>query len=58
MNLTLQEVDHLLLALRTMSSYNTARSEQLQNPGVTNIHLQQKLEDYRLRLSQWQNKNN
>jgi hypothetical protein len=52
MNLTLQEVDHLLLALRTMSSYNTARSEQLQNPGVTNIHLQQKLEDYRLRLSQ------
>jgi len=52
MNLTLQEVDHLLLALRTMSSYNQARSEQLQNPGVTNIHLQQKLEDYRLRLSQ------
>jgi len=52
MNLTLQEVDHLLKALETMSAHDVARARELIAPGVTEHgELIQKLKDYRLRLT-------
>tara|TARA_B100000287_G_C20006525_1_gene532743 strand:+ start:134 stop:292 length:159 start_codon:yes stop_codon:yes gene_type:complete len=52
MNLTLQEVDHILKALDTMSAHDVARAREQIAPGVTNHdHLMQKLKDYRLRLT-------
>ena len=52
MNLSLQEVDHVLKALETMSSYEVARAREQIAPGVTDhTHLVQKLKDYRLRLT-------
>jgi len=52
MNLSLQEVDHILKSLKTMSSYNVARAREQIDPGVTNHEqLVQKLKDYRLRLT-------
>ena len=51
MNLSLQEVDHILKALDTMSSYDVARAREQIALGVTDhTHLVQKLKDYRLRL--------
>jgi hypothetical protein len=51
MNLSLQEVNHILKALNTMSSYNVARAREQIDPGVTDhTKLIQKLEDYKLRL--------
>lgn len=51
MNFSLQEVDHLLKALQTMSSYDVARAREQIDPGVTDhSKLIQRLEDYRLRL--------
>jgi len=48
MNLTLQEVDHLLRSLETMSSYEIARSREQIQPGVVDhLRLVQKLRDYR-----------
>lgn len=51
MNLSLQEVNHILKALNTMSSYDVARAREQIDPGVTDhTKLIQKLEDYKLRL--------
>ena len=52
MNLNLQEVDHLIKALETMSSYDIARARESVVNGVTDqTELIQKLKDYRLRLT-------
>jgi hypothetical protein len=52
MNLNLQEVDHLIKALETMSSYNVARAREQIDPGVVDhLRLAQKLRDYRVRLT-------
>ena len=52
MNLSLQEVNHILKALETMSNHDVARAREMISDGVTNHdHLVQKLEDYKLRLS-------
>ncbi|ADO97164.1 hypothetical protein SSM1_186 [Synechococcus phage S-SM1] len=52
MNLDLQEVDHLIRALETMSSYEQARArEGIQSGVVDQLRLIQKLQDYRLRLT-------
>ena len=52
MNLSLQEVDHVLKALETMSEHYVARAREQIDPGVTDHnHLVQKLKDYRLRLT-------
>jgi len=52
MTLTLQEVDHILKALNTMSSHDVARAREQINPGVIDHQqLVQKLKDYRLRLT-------
>ena len=49
MNLSLQEVDHLLKSLETMSAHDVARAREQIAPGVTDhTHLVQKLKDYRL----------
>ena len=52
MNLSVQEVDHILTALETMSSYDIARArEQVINGVSDHPELIQKLKDYRLRLT-------
>ena len=52
MNLSLQEIDHLLRALETMSSYEQARAREQIQPGVVDhLRLVQKLQDYRVRLT-------
>jgi len=52
MSLTLQEIDHILKALDTMSSYDKARAKEQLIPGVTNhSQLVTKLELYRYRLT-------
>ncbi len=52
MNLTLQEVDHIIKALESMSSYDVARARELIAPGVTDHRaLVNKLQDYRVRLT-------
>ena len=53
MNLSLQEVDHLLKSLETMSAHDVARAREQIAPGVTVDHLRlvQKLQDYRVRLT-------
>ena len=51
MNLTIQEVDHLLRALETMSSHDVARAREQIAPGVVDhLRLVQKLRDYRYRM--------
>ena len=52
MNLSLQEVDHLIKSLETMSQHDVARAREMIAPGVTN-HLQliQRLKNYRFRLT-------
>ena len=52
MNLSLDEVDHILKALNTMSSYDVARAREMIEAGTTNHEqLVQKLKDYRLRFN-------
>lgn len=52
MNLTLQEVDHIIKALESMSSHDVARARELIAPGVTDHRaLVNKLQDYRVRLT-------
>ena len=52
MNLDLQEVDHLIKALETMSSYDVERAREQIEPGVVDhLRLVQKLRDYRVRLT-------
>ena len=52
MNLSLQEVDHLIKALETMSSYDIARAREHIVNGVSDHRkLIQKLKDYRVRLT-------
>ena len=52
MNLSLQEVDHLLKSLETMSSHDVARAREQIAPGVTHhSHIVQKLKEYRHRLT-------
>ena len=52
MNLSLQEVDHILKSLETMSAHDVARAREQIAPGVTDhTNLVQKLKDYRLRLT-------
>jgi hypothetical protein len=52
MNLSLQEVNHLLKALETMSSHHIARAREQIDPGVIDHEsLVQKLKDYRVRLT-------
>ena len=36
MNLSLQEVDHLIKSLETMSQHDVARAREMIAPGVTN----------------------
>ncbi len=52
MNLSLQEVNHLIKSLETMSQHDVARAREMIAPGVTNHSLLiQKLKDYRFRLT-------
>ena len=52
MNLSLQEVNHLIKSLETMSQHDVARAREMITPGVTNhSKLIQKLKDYRFRLT-------
>lgn len=52
MNLNLQEVNHILKSLETMSEHHVARAREQINPGVVDHEkLIQKLKDYRLRLT-------
>ena len=52
MNLSLQEVDHLLKSLETMSAHDVARArEQITSGVVDHLQLVQKLRDYRVRLT-------
>jgi len=52
MNLSIQEVDHILKALETMSNHDVARAREQISNGVTNHeNLIQRLKDYKLRLS-------
>ena len=52
MNLSLQEVDHVLKALETMSAHDVARARENITPGVVDhSRLVQKIQDYRLRLT-------
>ena len=52
MNLSLQEVNHLIKSLETMSQHDVARAREMIAPGVTDhSKLIQKLKDYRLRLT-------
>ena len=52
MNLSLQEVDHILSALDSYSSYKQAQAREQIIPGVSNQEeLVQKLKDYRVRLT-------
>ena len=52
MNFSLQEVDHIIKALESMSSHDIARARELIAPGVTDhSELIRKLQDYRLRLT-------
>tara|TARA_B100000035_G_C20939152_1_gene526646 strand:- start:13 stop:177 length:165 start_codon:yes stop_codon:yes gene_type:complete len=52
MTLTLQEVNHILTALDSMSSYDIARAREQIDPGVTDHDkLVHKLELYRYRLT-------
>ena len=52
MNLSLQEVDHVLKALETMSAHDVARARENIDPGVVDhSRLMQKIQDYRLRLT-------
>jgi hypothetical protein len=52
MTLTLQELDHILNALDSMSSYNKARAREQIQPGVIDHDkLVDKLQTYRYRLT-------
>ena len=52
MSLTLQELDHILAALESMSSYDIARAREQIDPGVTDHDkLVNKLQLYRYRLT-------
>ena len=52
MNLSLQEVNHLIKSLETMSQHDVARAREMIAPGVTNhSQLIQRLKDYRFRLT-------
>ena len=56
MNLSLQEVDHLLQALDTMSAHDVARAREQIAPGVVDhlrlvLDMKEKLRDYRVRLT-------
>ena len=52
MNLSLQEVDHILKALETMSEHYVARAREKIDPGVVDhSRLILKLKDYRHRLT-------
>jgi len=52
MNLNLQEIDHILKSLETMSGHYVARAREQIDPGVVDHEkLIQKLKDYRLRLT-------
>ena len=52
MNLSLQEVDHVLKALETMSAHDVARARENIAPGVVDhSRLMQKIQYYRLRLT-------
>ena len=51
MNLSVQEVDHIIRALQTMSNHDIARSREMIAPGVTDHEaLVQKLKDYKGQL--------
>jgi len=52
MSLTLQELDHILKALDTMSSHDKARAREMIAPGITDHdRLVDKLQTYRYRLT-------
>ena len=51
MNLSLQEVDHLLKSLETMSAHDVARAREQIASVIDHSHLAFKLRDYRLRLT-------
>lgn len=52
MTLTLQEIDHIIKALESMSSYDIARAREQIDPGVTeHDKLVDKLQLYRYRLT-------
>jgi|TARA_B100000035_G_scaffold2252_1_gene1997 hypothetical protein len=51
MTLTLQEINHILKALESMSSHDVARAREQIAPGVTDHQaLVNKLQDYKYRL--------
>ncbi len=51
MNLSLQEVSHIIKALETMSNHDIARSREMITLGVTDHQaLINKLKDYKVRL--------
>ena len=52
MNLSLQEVNHLIKSLETMSQHDVTRAREMIAPGVTNhSELIHNLKDYRFRLT-------
>lgn len=52
MNLSIQEVDHILRALTNMSNHDVARAREIISNGVTDHEgLIQRLKDYKLRLT-------
>tara|TARA_B100000287_G_scaffold242387_1_gene227854 strand:- start:155 stop:316 length:162 start_codon:yes stop_codon:yes gene_type:complete len=50
MNLTPQEVDHIITCLERTSSYTVARSEQIDHPGIFHKELIEKFKTYRNRI--------
>ena len=51
MNLSLQEINHILTALNTMSNHDIARAREMITEGTTDHNsLIQKLQDYKYRL--------
>ena len=50
MNLTPQEVDHIITCLERTSSYTIARSEQIDHPGIFHTELIEKFKNYRNRI--------
>ena len=52
MNLSLQEIDHLIKSLETMSAHDVARArEQIEELPVDHEKLVNKLEMYRIRIT-------
>tara|TARA_B100002019_G_C21092889_1_gene509533 strand:- start:22 stop:183 length:162 start_codon:yes stop_codon:yes gene_type:complete len=50
MNLTPQEIDHIITCLEKTSSFTIARSEQIDHPGMMHKQIIEKFKIYRNRV--------